>query len=95
MHAPSNRYQGQAAMYKMHERERKREREREKIRVYEQMVGEVEHSTFTPLVLSVTGEMGNEATTFNKCLASLLAEKWDTPYSMILNWLKCHLSFSP
>ena len=85
-HAPSNRNQGQIAMYKKHEREKKK--------AYEQRVREVEHSTFTPVVLSATGGMGNEETIFYKRLASLLAEKWDTPYSTTLNWLRCPLCFS-
>ena len=65
-----------------------------KKRVYEQRVREVEHSSFTPLVLSATGGMGSEATTFFKRLASLLAEKWDSHYSSTLCWLRCRLSFS-
>ena len=85
-HAPTNRNQGPSGMYRTHEREKKR--------TYEQRVREVEHSTFTPLVLSATGGMGNEATTFYKRLASLLAEKWDSPYSLTLGWLRCTLSFS-
>ncbi len=85
-HAPSNRNQGLTAMFTKHEREKKRK--------YDQRIREVEHSTFTPLVLSVSGGMGNEATTFYKRLASLLAEKWDSPYSTTLNWLRCRLSFS-
>ena len=75
-----------AGMYRAHEREKKR--------AYEQRVQEVEHSSFTPLVLSATGGTGNEATTFFKCLASLLAEKWDSHYSSTLYWLRCRLSFS-
>ena len=47
--------------------------------------------SFILLVLSATGGMANEATTFFKRLASLLAEKWD---SLTLCWLRCRLSFS-
>ena len=36
----------------------------------------------------------NEATTFFKHLALLLAEKWDSHYSSTLGWLRCRLSFS-
>ena len=73
--------------------------EREKKRSYEQRVREIEHSSFTPLVMSTTGGMGKEATTFFKRLASLLSAKWDTTYSNTtysntLNWLRCRLSFS-
>ena len=40
-------------------------------------VREIEHSTFTPLVLSTTGGMEKAATTFYKKLASFLSDKWD------------------
>ena len=86
--APSNKNLVPAAAYRKHEREKKR--------AYEQQVREVEHSSFTPLVLSATGGMGNEATNFYKRLATLLAKKWDSPYiySNTLCWLRCRLSFS-
>ena len=45
-----------AALYRRHERE--------KIRTYEQRVLEVEHGSFTPLVLSATGGMAPLATPF-------------------------------
>ena len=63
-------------------------------RVYEQRKREIEHSTFTPLVLSATAGMGKEATVFFKHLASMLAQKWEPSYSSSLCWLHCHLSFS-
>ena len=49
---------------------------------------------FTPLVISATGGLANEASTFYKRLASLLASKWDHPYSSTLCWLRCSLAFS-
>ena len=84
--ACSNKNQALAAVYRKHELEKKR--------VYQQRILEVEHSSFTPLVLSATGGMGNEATIFYKRLATLLAQKWDFPYSMTLCWLRCRLSYS-
>ena len=54
---------------------------------------EVEHSSFSPLVLSATGGMANEATTFYKRLASCLAMKRDYSYST-MSWLRCRLTFS-
>ena len=56
--APSNRNQAPAAVYRKHELEKKR--------AYQQRIQEVEHSSFTPLVLSATGGMGNAATIFYK-----------------------------
>ena len=52
-----------------------------KKRAYEQRVREVEHSSFTPQVLSATGGMANEATIFYKRLASCLAMKWDPTHT--------------
>ncbi len=66
----------------------------EKKKAYEQKVREVEHASFTPLVLSASGGLGKEATVFYKRLASLLAEKWDQPYNQVINWLRCSLSYS-
>ena len=71
--APSNQSQTPAATFRKHELEKKR--------AYQQRVQDIEHSSFTPLVLSVTGGMGVEATTFYKRLAALLSQKWDSPYS--------------
>ena len=80
-HAPSNRHSRLASCYRKHELQKKRQ--------YEQWVREVEHASFTPLVLSATGGMANEATTFYKRLASCLATKWDQPYGSTMSWLRC------
>ena len=85
-HVPSNKNQTTFACYGKHEREKKR--------AYEQRIREVEHSSFTPLVLSAAGGMGREATCFYKRLASMLAQKWDYSYSTTLCWLRCRLTFS-
>ena len=55
---------------------------------------EVEHATFTPLVLSTTGGMGRAATTFYKRLSSMVAEKRNVSYAVTLNWIRCRLSFA-
>ena len=85
-HAPSNKNLTPPACYRKHEKEKKR--------AYEQRVREVEHSSFTPLILSATGGMETEATSFYKHLSSMLAQKWDFPYSSTLCWLRCRLTFS-
>ena len=71
-----------------------RKHEQTKKRMYEQRCREVEHASFTPLVISATGGLAKEATIFYKRLASMLASKWDTPYSSTLCWLRCRLAFS-
>ena len=55
---------------------------------------DAEHGTFTPFVMTSSGRMGPSATVTVKRLASLLAEKSDTPYSVMLNEIRCKLSFS-
>lgn len=84
--APSNRSLPTATCYRSHENQKKR--------AYEQRVREVEHGTFTPLVMSATGGLARQATTFYKRLADLLASKHNQPYSKTMNWLRCRLMFS-
>ena len=84
--APSNRSGSLSAAYKKHEDIKKR--------AYGQRVRDVEGGVFTPLVFSTTGGMGREATTFYKRLADLLAQKQQKPYPVVINWLRCKLSFA-
>ena len=65
-----------------------------KKRAYEQRIREVEHGTFTPLVMSLTGGLGNAATVCYKRLASLLCAKWNQPYNSTMAWIRCRLTFS-
>ena len=68
-------------------------KKKNKVRAYEQRIREIEHASFTPIVLS-TGGMGPCATTFYKRLADRLASKWNSSYSQTIGWLRCRLSFS-
>ena len=85
-HAPSNRHPQPATCYRRHENEKKR--------VYEQRIRDIEHGSFAPLVMSVTGGMGRIATTVYKRLASMLSNKWNQPYATTMGWLRCRLLFS-
>ncbi len=85
-YAPSNRQSNRAACYHKHEWEKKR--------VYERRTVEVEHASFTPLVMSTTGGLEQAATATYKRLATLLSSKWGQGYSPTMNWLRCRLSFS-
>ena len=84
--AQSNQQASLSSTYRRHEMEKKRS--------YEQRIREVEHSTFTPLVLSSTGGMGKAATTFYKRLSSMLSEKRDVPYSTMIGWVRCRFCFA-
>eukprot|EP00731_Ephydatia_muelleri_P023412 Em0015g995a len=68
--------------------------ENEKKRKYDQHIREVEHASFTPLILSCTGGLGPQATTSYKRLASLLSTKWNQAYSLTIMWLRCRLAYS-
>ena len=67
--------------------------EAEKKRQYLQRVLEVEHASFTPLVLGINGGMGKECRVFVKTLAEKLAKKQNESYSTIISWLRTKLSF--
>ena len=73
------------AAYRKHESIKKQE--------YVQRVREVEHGIFTPIVLSTTGGMSREAATFYKRLADRISTKEQKPYSAIMGWIRCRLSF--
>ena len=81
--AQSNQQTSLSSTYRRHEMEKRR--------LYEQQIRDVEHSTFTPLVLSSTGGMGKAATTFYKRLSSMLR---DVPHSKMIGWVRCRLSFA-
>ncbi len=85
-HAASNRQTNPSLCYRKHENVKKR--------AYESRIQEIEHSSFTPLVMSSTGGLGPASTSTYKRLATLLAAKWDQPYTSTMNWLRCRLSFS-
>ena len=72
--APSNSSSSTDTCYRRHEHEKRRN--------YEQQVIEVEHGTFTPMVLSSSGGWGPSATVAFKRLTSLISQKYGQPYSM-------------
>ena len=74
--APSNEALGSpTTMYNSHERQKKT--------LYNKRIVEVEHGTFTPIVLSTTGGMGREANMFFKKLADKLSRKSGQRYSIV------------
>ena len=84
--AQSNRTSSLTSTYQRHEKE--------KCRHYGQRVRDIEHATFLPLVFSASGGMGKSATTFCKRVASLVSEKTKEPYSQVMSWIRCRLSFA-
>ena len=62
--------------------------------MYQQWVHKVENASFTPLIFTTTGGMGDAATQFYKRLAKLLSAKHSISYGIVMGWLRCKLSFS-
>ena len=84
--APSSFSQSLSATYKQHKKLKRR--------AYEQRIREVEHGSFTPIVLSATGGMGSAAQVTFKRMVSMLATKCDQPYSQVMKVVRCMLNFS-
>ena len=85
-YAPTNRNSTISTCYRNHETQKKR--------AYDQRIREVEHATFTPLVMSATGGLARQAAVFYKRLADLLSSKINQPYCKTITWLRCRLSFA-
>ena len=84
--AESNQSPCPAATFRRHEGDKRQ--------AYEERVREVERGSFTPLVFSSSGGMGKAAMVTYRRLASLLSDKWNSPYFVIMGWLRCSLGFS-
>ena len=71
-----------------------RKMEGDKKREYGERIREVEHGSFTPLVFTTGGGMGQEAMVVVKKLADNLAMKRNERYSRVVSWMRCRLAFS-
>ena len=67
--------------------------EKEKKRAYNERVIQMEKGTFTPIVMSTLGGVGNEADRHHKRIASLIAEKTRESYADVLNYIRTRLRF--
>ena len=67
--------------------------ENEKKRCYNQRIIEVEHATFSPIVMTPYGGQGREAEKVITELAHKLSLKKDIQESQVLHWLRTKLSF--
>ena len=84
----ANRYANQspAKSYEVNEKEKKRS--------YNERILQVEHGSFTPIVLSATGGMGRESTKFYARLSEMIADKRNQPYSIVSSWIRRKISFA-
>ena len=84
--APSNSHDSLLSTYKKHERRKRRE--------YEHRIREIEHGTFTPIVLATTGGWGPSASMMYKRLASLIADNTGSPYNQVMRMIRRRISFA-
>ena len=67
--------------------------EKEKKRSYNEQLIQIEKGSFTPIVMSTTGGMGNEAAKHHKRIAMLISEKKNESYADVLNYVRTRLRF--
>ena len=81
----SQKHKSIASVVKEHEQEKKRQ--------YNARVMEVEHGTFTPIVLTVKGVVGQEGNRFHKVLAEKISEKTGERYEDVTRMIRTKVSF--
>lgn len=86
-HVNSKCYKNQSTTKTFHDQES------EKKRSYNERIINVEHGTFTPLVMGTNGGMGNECHVFLQELAKKLSIKQNEDYPTVITWLRTKLSF--
>ena len=62
--------------------------EKEKKRLYKERIIHVEYGTFTPLMMSTSGELGRESSKFYSRLSELISEKTESSYSIVATWIR-------
>ena len=72
-------------IYEVNEKEKK---------LYNERILQIEHGSFTPLVMSATGGMGRECKKFYARLAEMISFKRGTGYSIIAAWVRRKITFS-
>ena len=85
-HAPSNAKMSVPSMYKRHEAEKRRR--------YEARVRDVGHASFVPIVFPVAGGCGKAAAVLMERVGSMLCEKRNEPFSVVMASMRCRISFA-
>ena len=73
-------------IYRIHENDNKR--------LYSRRVLDVEHGSFTQLVFTTTGRMGEECIRYCSRVAELIAAKKGKHYSQTISWIRARTSFA-
>ena len=67
---------------------------KEKKKLYNERILQIEHGSFTPLVMSATGGMDRECKKFYARLAEMISYKRETSYCIIAVWVRRKITFS-
>ena len=70
-----------------------RSNEKSKKQAYNNRVIQIEHGTFTPVVMSSFGGFGKETSRFVSKLVQKMAEKKDIEASQVANYIRTKVSF--
>ena len=73
-------------IYRLHENEKKRQ--------YSSRVLDIEHGTFTSLIFTTTGGMGQECFNYHSRQAELIASKKGEDYTKTISWIRARTSFT-
>ena len=68
--------------------------EKEKKKTYNEHILQVEHGSFTPLIMSATGGMSRERKKFSLRLAEIICKKRKTNYNVKPIWIRRKIPFS-
>ena len=68
--------------------------EKEKKKAYGERIFQIEHGSFTPIVMSATGGMARESKKFFSRLAAMIADKRKQSISLISSWIRRKLAFA-
>ena len=68
--------------------------EKGKKKHYKERILQVEHGTFTPLVMSATGGMGRECHKFYSRLSEIVADKRGQNCNVVASWIRRKVCFS-
>ena len=69
-------------------------KEKEKKKTYNKCILQVEHGSFTPLVMLATGGMSCEWKKFYSHLAEMICKKRKTNYNVTIMWIQRKMAFS-
>ena len=67
--------------------------EKEKKKTCNERILQVEHGSFTPLVMLVTREMSRECKKFYSGLAEMISKKRKTNYNVTIMWIRRKIEF--